>query len=423
MDRRGFLVRTGLGFAAGALAALPAAGATAITPPRPLPQLDTWEAIRDLFNLDRRFIHLGGLLLASHPAPVREAIEAHRQGLDANPVAYVQDNGPALEAAVLRAAAAYLSGRPADIALTDSTTMGLGLVYNGLDVGPGQEILTTAHDFYATHEAVRLKGDRSGATVRSVRLYTQSATTSSDEIVANFVAGVGPRTRVAAVTWVHSSTGVKLPIGQMAAALAEINADRAPADRVLLCVDGVHGFGIEDVTMTDLGCDFFVAGCHKWLFGPRGTGIVWGHPTAWPALLPTIPSFSGDDTFGHLHTPGGYHSFEHRWALDRAFDLHRQIGKSAIAARIHDLNRQLKEGLAVMPGVTLYTPLSDELSAGLTCFDVAGLSAATVVARLRQRGIVITATPYNPSYPRIAPGLLNTPEEVNAALAAIRALA
>ena len=96
--------------------------------------------------------------------------------------------------------------------------------------------------------------------------------------------------------------------------------------------------------MEDLGCDFFVAGCHKWLFGPRGTGLVWGSPEAWPAARPTIPTFAGrafeawigapsyEDWWNAAaeeqlpmavaRTPGRYHSFEHRWALDRAFRVH-----------------------------------------------------------------------------------------------------
>lgn len=424
MDRRDFLVRTGLTFAAGALAALPAAESVAAsTQPQTRTPADSWESIRAQFNLSTDYIHLGGLLLASHPTPVRRAIETHRYWLDDNPVHYVQDRGPGLEAQVLRAAGAYLGGRPADIALTDSTTMGLGLLYNGLDVSAGQEILTTTHDFYATHEAIRLKATRTGASVRSVTLYDRPESASAEAIVSRLIGAVTPRTRVVAVTWVHSSTGVKLPIGWLAEALLRVNANRTEADRALLCVDGVHGFGVEDATMTDLGCDFFVAGCHKWIFGPRGTGLVWGHPDSWPALTPTIPSFSGQSTYGAANTPGGYHSFEHRWALNDAFNYHLQIGKAAVAARIHDLNRQFKEGLAAIPGVHVYTPMSDDLSAGLVCFDVAGLSAAQVVARLRAQGVIITQTPYANTYPRVAPGLINSPAEVDAALRAIRAIA
>ena len=107
----------------------------------------------------RELVQLGGLYLASHPAPVRAAIDRHRRGLDANPVGYLHEHGAELEAAVLRAAAAYLGARPgADIALTDSTTMGLGLLYNGLELQAGDEVVTTTHDFYATHEALRAEG-------------------------------------------------------------------------------------------------------------------------------------------------------------------------------------------------------------------------------------------------------------------------
>jgi isopenicillin-N epimerase len=324
---------------------------------------------------------------------------------------------------VLRAAGSYLGASPADIALTDSTTMGLGLLYNGLDLSAGDEALTTRHDFFATHESLRTKAERSGAVVRMVSLYQDIKRVTADEIVASLIGAVTPRTRVVAVTYVHSSTGLKLPIRQIADELSRVNAGREPSERALFCVDGVHGLGVEDITVDALGCDFLVAGCHKWLFGPRGTGLVWGNPRAWERATPTIPSFSGGDTPGAAATPGGFHSFEHRWALAEAFRFHEQIGKPRIAERIHALNRQLKEGLAAMSHVTLYTPIDGGLSAGLVCFDVAGMPPRTVVQRLRDRQIVATTTPYTPTYARLAAGLLNSTDEVEQVLREVRALA
>jgi isopenicillin-N epimerase len=419
LDRRQFLVRTGLTFAAAALAQAGAAPPVAASDP-----VD-WDAVRGLFTLDPAWLHFGGLYLASHPRPVREAIEQHRRALDDNPVHYLHDHGPALEAAVLRAAAAYLGAQPTDIALTDSTTMGLGLLYHGLDLRPGQELVTTTHDFFATRASVADAAARAGAKVTVVRLYRDPATASVDEVVQALAQAVGPRTRVVALTWVHSGTGVKLPLAAIAAMLRDVNAGRDESERALLCVDGVHGLGVEDTSLADLGCDFFVAGCHKWLFGPRGTGLVWGDPRAWPAVRATIPSFSDATTAGGAHTPGGFHSFEHRWALAAAFQLHLQLGKDRVMARIHELNQQLKAGLVqtTMAHVRLHTPLADELSAGLVCFEVAGLTPGQVVDRLRQAGIVATVTPYATAYARLAPGLLNSPAEVDQALAAVRALA
>jgi selenocysteine lyase/cysteine desulfurase len=419
MDRRAFLVRTGLTIAATALAN----GIGRHAAIGRAEQLQDWAAVRDLFSLSRNLLHFGGLYLASHPAPVQQAIDEYRAGLNDNPVDFLHQQQAALEAGVLRAAATYTGASPADIALTDSTTMGLGLLYTGLALQPGQEIITTLHDFYATHESLRLAALRNGARVRRIPLYQRIDTVSEDEIVQSVAQALTPATRILAGTWVHSSTGLKLPLRRIADVVANANAQRDPSDRVLLCVDGVHGIGVEDVTISELGCDFFVAGCHKWLFGPRGTGFVWGNgEAAWSNVLPTIPTFGDGRTEGSVHTPGGFHSFEHRWALRAAFDLHQQIGRARIAARIHDLNTQLKQGLAAMSNVRLYTPMDDNLSAGLVCFDVNGLAPQAVVDRLHERGIVATVTPYANSYARLAPGLLNSPEEVDTVLAAIRTL-
>ena len=121
-------------------------------------------------------------------------------------------------------------------------------------------------------------------------------------------------------------------------------------------------------------------------------------------------------------SPGGFHSFEHRWSLGEAFEFHKSIGRAKITARIHELNRTLKQGLAAMKQVTLHTPIADEISAGMTCFDVAGLPPKEVVKRLHAKHIVATTTPYVTSYARFAPGILNSPEDVEAALREVRAM-
>ena len=434
VDRRQFLVRTGLLLGAGMLAgSLPLPKVLAQASPRP--KLDTWEAVRDQFLLKRDWIHMTGFLLSSHPAPVREAIERHRRGLDEDPASYWFEHEEPAEAEVLRAAAGYLGAEPTDIALTDSTTMGLGLLYGGLTLWPGQEILSTIHDHYSTETSLRHRAERTNASFRQVPLYKNLATVSADELVESLVKAVRPNTRYVAVTWVHSSTGLKLPIRAMADALAVINAKRNEKDQVLFCVDGVHGFGVENVTMADLGCDFFTAGCHKWLFGPRGTGLVWGHPRAWPAAHATIPTFN-NETYriwmkelpphevprAAAMTPGGFHSFEHRWALDEAFKFHLAIGKDRIAGRIHELNRQLKEGLAGMKHVTLHTPMADGLSAGIVCFEVDGMSPEQVVQALRRKLILASVTPYATKYARLSPSLLTSLEEVDKTLEGIRNL-
>lgn len=433
IGRRDFLVRTGLALSATVLAnAYPRAFADQqLTPYR----FTNWEDFRTQFPLSPRLIHLAAFFLASHPTPVREAIERHRAGLDADPIGYWYEHEEKQEASVLRAAADYLGAEPADIALTDSTTMGLGLLYGGLKLRAGQEILTTTHDHYSTETSLRLRAERTGATVRRIPLYRSLKTVSREELVDSLANGITPATRIVAVTWVHSSTGLKLPIHEMARAIQSINRSRDEHDRVVFCVDGVHALGVEDFRLSDLGCDFLIAGTHKWMFGPRGTGLVWGHPKAWPiaqAIIPTFNSRAFDQWMEHgssnnlpqsiYMTPGGFHSFEHRWALDEAFKFHQAIGKSNVTQRIYERNQELKRGLAAMPHITLHTPLSQDLSAGIVCFEVAGLTPRQVVEKLRQRGIVGSVTPYATQYARLAPSLLNSAAEIETTLGEIRHL-
>jgi len=433
IDRRGFLVRSGLALSATLLSSESFPSRISAFEPAHPPD---WKAVRDQFSLSRDLIHLAGFFLASHPTPVREAIERHRAGLDADPIGYWFAHEKTQEAAVLKAAAGYLGVGATEIALTDSTTMGLGLLYGGLALKADQEILTTTHDHYSTETSLRLRAERSGATVRRIPLYEDLRRVTHESLVETLVKAVGPRTRIVAVTWVHSSTGLKLPIAEMARAIQRLNALRADEDRVILCVDGVHALGVEDFRLSEVGCDFLIAGTHKWMFGPRGTGLVWGHPRAWPLAQAIIPTFDTDayDMWMRVipprllppavsMTPGGFHSFEHRWALDQAFHFHQALGKSRVTRRIQDLNDQLKQGLAAMRRITLHTPLSHDLSAGIVCFEVAGMSPDQVVAELRRKGIVASVTPYATQYARMAPGLLNSEAEIETLLKEMRTLA
>jgi isopenicillin-N epimerase len=422
LDRREFLCRGGLVFGAGAIAAATAAHGR-VAARRGAAPLEDWEEVRGLFEARRDKAHFAGFFLSTHPRPVREALERYRRELDADPMGAWQRRRGERDLAVSVAAAEYLGVDAADIALTDSTTMGLGLLYGGLRVRQDQEILTTEHDHYSTHTSLRFSAERTGTRIVRAPLYQRSGAATVDEIVGSMAERITERTRIIAVTWVHSKTGLRFPVRALAEVVAGRNRGRDEADRILLCVDGVHGLGAVPGDMEDLGCDFFVAGTHKWMFGPRGTGIVWGRRAAWEQAAPTIPPFGPHDAPGPLHTPGGFHSFEHRWAVDEAFALHQRIGKSRVYERIASLNRALREGLGAMAHVTLHTPMDDELSAGIVCFEVDGMRPGRVVSRLHEQDIIASTSPYTPSYARLSAGLLNSDDEVERALRAVRQLA
>src|SRR5688572_225864 len=103
--------------------------------------------------------------------------------MDLNPFVYIEENVARLEMDVRRAAAEYLGAGPDDVAMTDSTTMGLGCVYGGLLLRPGDDILTTTHDHIVTTVALQNGARRHGATVRQVALYDGPEEATADRIV------------------------------------------------------------------------------------------------------------------------------------------------------------------------------------------------------------------------------------------------
>src|SRR5690606_37604405 len=255
----------------------------------PLADLSSWDAVRAQFALDPEWMHFASFFIASHPAPVRAAIEGYRRAIERNPFVTVEhgmfsEGADNLHVQVQAEMADYLGARPQDVCLSGNTTTGLALVYQGLPLQAGDEVLCTTHDHYSHHESIRLAVERAGASMRMVPLFEEAATATTGSIIDALLEGIGPRARVVGLTWVHSGTGIRLPIREIAAALRA-----RPGPPLLLVVDGVHGLGSTDETVATMGCDYFCAGTHKWMFAPRGTGLVWANAENWARLRPLIP--------------------------------------------------------------------------------------------------------------------------------------
>jgi len=434
LSRRHFLVTGSL--AAGALATVKPFVAKAAAPE----DLRAWSVVRQQFDLDPGYTHLGLFYLASHPRPVRAAIESYRKKLDANPFLTVEQGmfeAPEknIPLRVTTAIGKYIGVNAEDIALTQNTTTGLSLIYHGLPLKAGDEILTTNHDHYVHHEAMRLATERNGASWRKIPLWESWDGVTVDGIVDHIRREIRPNTRVVGVTWVHSQSGIRMPIRRVADMIAEVNRNRA--ERVLLVVDGVHGVGVEDPNIAALGADAFSAGLHKWIFAPRGTGFVWAKPEVWALMKPLIPSFSAFDLFNawgagkppsatpkaNWFTPGGFQAYEHQWAIPAALDFHNAIGSARITQRIHALNLQMNEELRKLPNVQIvYTPADPQLNAGMVCFDMKGLTAQKTVTALLDKKIIASTTPYAVPFARLAFGIMNTPAEVERTARAVRSL-
>ncbi len=398
------------------------------------------------FRLDRSRIHLNAMVLASQPEAVRNEVARHRDEIQKDPAGYILNKRNKTDktriiregADTATAAAKYLGLEdvltqrglvPADfIAQTTSTTAGLAMLACGVKIKPGQEVLISMHDFSAHRAAWQLRADHGDLRYREFRMYEGKETSAADlgdRIVAAVEKQIRERTRVLALTWVDSGTGVKLPVARIAALVKAVNDRRTLTDRILFVLDAVHGFGVEDTTFEDLGCDFFVAGCHKWIFAPSGTGLVCASPEAWAQISPLVPSFLGSRNQGFLHSPGGIGAYEHAWAVDAAFEFHLDLEKDVVERRTITLAERLKTGLSNMKHVRLVTPMSRDLSSAIVCCAVRDYveeeDYIALQAQLADENVMaMTSHDADGHYfLRFSPSLHNTESEIDQALAAL----
>jgi len=121
-------------------------------------------------------------------------------------------------------------------------------------------------------------------------------------------------------------------------------------------------------------------------------------------------------------TPGGFHSFEHRWALADAFDWQLTIGKTRVEEYTRTLSKRLKDGLKSMAHVRLLTPVEVSLSSGINIFTVNGQDPEETVKRLLAKNITASVTPYRALYARLTPSLVNNEAEVDEVLKAVETI-
>ena len=430
IPRREFLKAAGLvaGLAPfGASAASAAAARDTLSPAAALGsqfKFENWTRLRDEFDIDYSWLNFAGFLLASRPRMVEAAIEYHRHRLKRNPANYLRE-GYGYEEEARKWTGKYFGVSPKQVALTDNTTMGLATLYNNISIKAGQEVLSTEHEHYSSITSLKYRSEREGFRVNTIRLYDEPRDASTAGMLDRLRKSITSKTRVLALTWVHSGSSVKLPVAEVGNLVKELNRTRDEEDRILYCVDGVHGLGVENTNFDEMGCDFFVAGTHKWMFGPSGTGIMVSRRTELSNISPTIPPFNfGEHSFGALMTPGGFHSFEHRWALPKAFEFHLLLGKNNVQKRIRFLNNYLKERLDDIRGVERVTPMSPELSAGFTFFRVASKKADEVQKIMHDRKVLVSPADRDAGpVVRMAPGLLNSTQEIDFVVDVLRKIA
>ena len=217
-----------------------------------------------------------GTLGPCRAATVNETLKRW-QDLESNPVRFYGKNGAEALAERTRAVAAkFLGCDLGEIAITSSTTTGMNAVAQGLRLKPGDRILTTNHEHGGGLLCWKYFEKYYGAVIDTVTLDPEEHDTET--ILARIRSGIRNETRLITVSHVFSSTGLRMPI-------AEISAI-ADSKGILCIVDGAQAAGAVRVNVRELGCDAYATSGHKWLMGPKGTGLLYISQKAQSVIRP-----------------------------------------------------------------------------------------------------------------------------------------
>ena len=268
------------------------------------------------FLLDPEIVYLNHGGYGACTAPVFEAYQRFQRELERNPSEFLGRRFHELTGEARVALAAFVGARPDDLVFVPNATSGLNAVIRSLRLEPGDEVLTTRHEY----GAVTRTWEFSGATL----VYAEP------EELAD---AIGPRTRAVSVSHITSPTAIVLPVEEICAA--------ARAAGVLSIIDGAHAPGQLPLDLERLGADVYAGNCHKWLCAPKGAGFLWVRPEHQRSIEPLVVSWGwGEDTsFAERHGWQGTRDPAAALAVPAAIEAHGSFDLDAcraLAAFFHD---------------------------------------------------------------------------------------
>lgn len=357
-------------------------------------------------------IHLNTASLgATSPAVLERVLEAWHE-LESSPVlqAYRREDTVVARADAVRGRAAALLGCSADeILITRSTTEGMNLVALGLRWRAGDRVLTTDQEHDGGSAGWRHLERRHGIGLDRIAIAPDEHDPAA--LVQRFADAIGPRTCVISVSHVITSTGLRMPVAALSALARE---------RGLLCVvDGAQAAGGIAVDVKALGCHAYATSGHKWLMGPKGTGLLYVSRDADDRIQPVSWELDRDYGGGSM----GVGPMPLALGLGVAIDALLALGMDAVERHDLGLRNRAWRGLRAIEGIDVLSAPPGPLATPLvSCRLPDAIDSRAVQEAMRTRhGILVKMVEkqwFNGI--RLSPHLINTASDIDAALAALR---
>ncbi|MCX6145437.1 MAG: aminotransferase class V-fold PLP-dependent enzyme [Ignavibacteriales bacterium] len=421
--RRSDFFKTAFGAAAVAgLSGFRWKGDKAIRPTEAWPAIDPedeqfWRFVRTQFPLtdERAYLNTGGL--GASPYAVIDAVKAKMDELEK-----IAETGHSDELwKEVKTAAAQLLGCDAtELAFTRNATEGINIVCNGLPLKRGDEMITTTHEHVGNTVPWLGLLKREGIVVKLFEPSTVSAQENVDRIEQLLT----KKTRLISVPHATTTTGQILPI-KVLSALAKPKG-------IWLFVDGAQTAGMFPFNLHELGCDAYATSGHKWMLGPKETGLLYVRKEMLDVIQPKIVGAYSAAEFdlakGTLDFVPSAQRYEYgtvsiplRFGLGAAISFLQKIGMENIWKRDQSLSTRLFMGLKSIPYVSVLSPESSTERSALVTFKhekipFGDLQRHLDTYKLRTRGVGEGGV----NALRISTHLYNSHDEVDRALEAVK---
>lgn len=381
-----------------------------------------WTEVANAFPAFQGPVHLANSGGGTCPTTTLDLLARYERiaaagGEDTDPVlAALKESG---SSAPLRAMMAKAFGCGADeIALTRNAMEGLAVGLLGVDLRPGDEVLTTRADYDSCLLLLRQREKRNGIKLKLIDFPMPAST--DDEVVAAFEQGCSPRTKLILMCHMYNKNGQIIPVRRI--------TDMARARGILTLVDGAQSTGQLDFCIADLGCDMFATSLHKWVYAPRGTGFLHVRRDVIERVWPIWPSWSGKPaTSIEKFEDVGTASKAVPAALPSVFAFNERIGATRREARLRHLRDLWLNPILRSGRVTLLTDRNPARSCAITAFRVEGMDPDKLASALRERHGLLIGTIHLADKPELtgnylAANLRNTPEQMARFAEAFRAV-
>ncbi len=371
-----------------------------LTPVEAAMDEDYWGTIQQAFSVTRGIVNLNNGGVSPSPRMVTEAFVRYTwQQEDATAYTMWQLLEPQSE--TIRTGLAELFGcSPEEIAITRNASESLEILLMGLDLRSGDEILTTTQDYPRMLTTLKQRESREGLKLNLIKI--PIAPKNADDIAAAFERAVTTRTKLILVSHQINLTGQINPVKKV--------CQMARARGIETIVDGAHSFAQFAFKRDDLDCDYFGTSLHKWLYAPKGTGMLYVKkdkiPKVW-ALMASEDKNRGDiRKFEEI----GTHSAAMRLAIGEAILFHNAIGAKRKEERLRYLSRYWMNNLKGIPKVGFNTSFDPLQSCAIANFKIEGVDPVALGGYLMSTHKIFTTPIVHEEFTgiRITPNVYTT---------------